>query len=94
MSAAGFQTADRGVRCCDMWPLAKVRESAMAAYKRLEEQGTIQIHYPLKAVNGRLEIVYDAQVPHEWMLDALRKAETEILGESSQVGMVLDAESR
>ena len=79
-----FQSAGFDIRCRDVWLMRKVRETAMMAYKRLEAQGTIKILYPVIIKNGQLEIVYRAQVPHEWILDVLRSAENQIMDESKR----------
>jgi len=81
----GFRLSDHWIPCRDLWPLRKVRYAAMLAYKRLEDEGSIRIRYPVTIKRGWVIIVYDAQMPHGWALDELRKAEWSIATEQTSL---------
>ena len=62
------------IRCRDYWPDG-IPEEKLAIYKGLIADGLIQnqkVIYNRK--NGSVIVEYDAQIPHEWILDHARAA--------------------
>lgn len=67
--------APRQILCADIWPKDKLDKPHMDAYKRVEDDGIIQIRKIVyDKAHGLVSMEYMSQIPHQWALDHLKKA--------------------
>lgn len=67
--------APRQILCADIWPKDKLDKQHMDAYKRVEDDGIIQIRKIVyDKSHGLVSMEYMSQIPHQWVKDHLRKA--------------------
>lgn len=71
------------IRCQDAWPVARMRKTAMAAYRRLDQRGDIRIRYPVFVYPDCILIRYDASLPDEWIREALCRDEQALIAEAT-----------
>ncbi|MDL2318492.1 hypothetical protein LJC74_05380 [Eubacteriales bacterium OttesenSCG-928-A19] len=79
------------IPCRDAWPLEGVRYSAMLAYRRLDRGGDIRLLYPVLVYSDCVVIQYNASLPHEWIIEQLRKAEDALIVEATKEREWLEA---
>ena len=61
------------IKCIDYWP-GHIPQNKLDAYKQLIEENQIQKHHVIMNRNsGSTTVEYYSTVPHEWILDELRK---------------------
>lgn len=61
------------IKCIDYWP-GHIPQDKLDAYKQLIEENQIQKHHVIMNRNsGSTTVEYYSTVPHEWILDELRK---------------------
>lgn len=61
------------IKCIDYWP-GHIPQNKLEAYKQLIEEKQIQKHHVIMNRNsGSTTVEYYSTVPHEWILDELRK---------------------
>ena len=61
------------IKCIDYWP-GHIPPNKLKAYKQLIEEKQIQKHHVIMNRNsGSTTVEYYSTVPHEWILDELRK---------------------
>lgn len=61
------------IKCIDYWP-GHIPPNKLEAYKQLIEEKQIQKHHVIMNRNsGSTTVEYYSTVPHEWILDELRK---------------------
>jgi len=81
------------VPCFDVWPLNKVRETAMQAYKALERKGQITVLQVLvfdrPGSKRRMEIAYMSAFPQDWTRDFLKDEEARIIAAGKQERMAI-----
>ena len=67
------------IKCVDYWP-ADIPPSCLRAYKALIAEGQIMNHeYIYNKQTHAVTIEYYAIMPHEWVLEELRKRKGELL---------------
>lgn len=71
------------IPCQDAWPMTKIRKTAMVAYRQLREAGDIRIRYPVLFYHDCVVFNYDAALPHEWIREALRAKEQDLIQEAT-----------
>lgn len=61
------------IKCIDYWP-GHIPPNKLEAYKQLIEEKQIQKHHVIMNRNsGSTTVEYYSTVPHEWIMDELRK---------------------
>ena len=61
------------LKCVDFWPV-EIPPEKLAAYKQLIAEGQILKHHVLyNRRTGSTTVEYYSTVPHEWVLDELKK---------------------
>ena len=83
-----FTPETPGIRCLDAWPPNACTGAAMAAYQRMEQEGSLRLLRVERHPNtGRTLVDYLSAIPHEWVLEQLgrRKQEIEFSGEQMQM---------
>lgn len=61
------------IKCVDFWPV-QIPPEKLAAYKSLIDEGQIRKHYVVhNRRTGSTTVEYYAIVPHEWILEELRR---------------------
>ena len=61
------------IKCVDYWP-AHIPPEKLEAYKQLIDEKQIQKHHVIVSRNsGSTTVEYYSTIPHEWILDELRK---------------------
>jgi len=63
------------IKCVDYWPEA-IPPEKLAAYQAMISAGQIRKHHVIyNRKTGSTAVEYFATVPHEWILQEMRKAE-------------------
>ena len=61
------------IKCVDFWPV-EIPPEKLAAYKQLIAEGQIMKHHVLYNLRtGSTTVEYYSTVPHEWVLEELKK---------------------
>ena len=61
------------IRCVDYWP-EPIPPEKLKAYKKLIADGQIRKHHVIvNQMTGSTTVEYFATVPHEWILETLKK---------------------
>jgi len=61
------------IKCVDFWP-EQIPPEKLAAYKKMIEEKQIQKHHVIfNQRTGSTTVEYYAIMPHEWVLEELRK---------------------
>ena len=61
------------VKCVDYWP-ERIPPEKLKAYKQLIADGQIRKHHVIvNQMTGSTTVEYYATVPHEWILETLKK---------------------
>ena len=61
------------IKCVDFWPV-EIPPEKLAAYKQLIAEGQILRHHVLyNRRTGSTTVEYYSTVPHEWVLEELKK---------------------
>ena len=83
-----FTPETPGIRCLDAWPPNACTGAAMAAYQRMEQEGSLRLLRVERHPNtGRTLVDYLSAIPHEWMLEQLGKRKREIEFSGQQMRM-------
>lgn len=84
----GFALEPPNIRCLDVWPPNACTGAAMAAYRQMEQEGSLRLlRVERHPSTGRTLVDYLSAIPHEWMLEQLgrRKRETELSGQQMRM---------
>lgn len=84
----GFASEIPCIRCLDAWPPNACTGAAMAAYRRMEQEGSLRLLRVERHPNtGRTLVDYLSAIPHEWVLEQLgrRKREIELSGQQMRM---------
>lgn len=66
------------IKCTDLWP-GRIPPEKLAAYKQLIEEGQILKHQVLHNRSSGVTIIeYSSTVPHEWILEEMKKRSEEV----------------
>ena len=64
---------DPFIKCVDFWP-EHIPDEKLAAYKEMIDEGQIRKHHVIyNRRTGSTTVEYYANMPHEWVLEELRK---------------------
>jgi len=64
------------IKCVDFWP-ERIPLEKLAAYKTMIEEGQIRKHHVIyNRQTGSTTVEYFAIMPHEWVLDELKRRTT------------------
>ena len=69
---------DWPIQCADRWPPGRLRDTAKLAYDLLAQRGDLLPVGLSKTDDGAILVRYRGQIPQEWILELLKKAEQEI----------------